>query len=75
MNNPKEFFKDSPNANIIEGIYFTQNDVKEAINELSQNAAAGPDRIPAILLKKCRDQIAQPLETIFRESLVTGEIP
>ena len=75
VNNPKEFFKDSPNANIIEGIYFTQNDVKEAINELSQNAAAGPDGIPAILMKKCRDQIAQPLEIIFRESLVTGEIP
>ena len=75
VNNPKEFFQSSPNEEKIENVHFTTKDVKEAINELSQNAAAGPDGIPAILLKKCRDQIAEPLEIIFKKSLKTGEIP
>lgn len=47
----------------------------EAIDKLSPNAAAGPDGIPAILMKKCKDVLAEPLETIFRKSLETGDIP
>ena len=75
VNNPKDFFQTSPNENTVKGIQFTTQDVKEAINNLSQNAAAGPNGVPAILLKKCRDQISEPLEMIFKKSLETGEIP
>ena len=49
--------------------------MKKAINQLSQNAAAGPDGIPDILMKRCKDEIAEPLEIIFRKSLQTGDIP
>ena len=54
---------------------FCDSELEEAMNELAPNAAPGPDRFPAILLKKCRKALAPPLSTIWRESLKTGEIP
>lgn len=54
---------------------FSVEDIKEAIDEVGLNAAAGPDRFPAILLKNCRDELAYPLYLLWRKSLDTGEIP
>ena len=60
VNDPKEFFKEC-NRNInIDSIYFTEQDIREAINQLSAKAAAGPDGVPALLLKKCRDSAPAP---------------
>ena len=39
-------------------IEITVEDIKEAIDDMDENSAAGPDGIPAILLKKIRDEIA-----------------
>ena len=75
VDNPKKFFEDSPNEEKVDNIIFTTSEVKEAIDQLSVNAAAGPDGIPAIILKRCSEQIAKPLEIIFKKSLLTGEIP
>ena len=43
---------DNENEDEINNIHFTESDVKDAIDKLSQNAAAGPDGIPAVLIKK-----------------------
>ena len=39
-------------------------DVRDAIDQLSANAAAGPDGMPAILLKKARDNLSEPLNLL-----------
>ena len=74
INNPKEFFKDSPHEFKIENIPLDEIEVRNAIDELSPNAAPGPDGIPALLMKKCRDSISEPLCMIFSMSLETGNI-
>ena len=39
------------------------------------NAAPGPDRFPAALLKNCKEELSNPLYIIWRKSLDSGEIP
>ena len=75
INNPTDFFKDSPHEIKIDNIIVTETDIRLAIDELSPNAAPGPDGIPAILVKKCRDSISEPLTMIWNKSLVTGNTP
>ena len=42
-------------------IEFNQEDFHSAIDELSNCSSAGPDGIPAILLKKCKTAVSKPL--------------
>lgn len=56
-------------------VEFTEEDVVEAINELSQTSSSGPDGIPAVYLKKCKMEIAKPLHMIWRKSLDLGITP
>ena len=56
-------------------VSFSDLDLMEAMEELSPNAAPGPDGFPAILLKKCKESLARPLAKIWQKSLHTGEIP
>ena len=56
-------------------IEFTKQDLIDAINDISQNAAAGPDRFPAILLKKCKYSLATPLYMVWRKSLDESSVP
>ena len=56
-------------------IFFNHQDVIEAIDDLSTNAAPGPDYFPAILLKKAKFSLCHPLTQIFQSSLEKGEIP
>lgn len=46
----------------------------QAINEIKNGSAAGPDGIPAILLKKVVHSIAKPLAILLRQSIDTGKI-
>ena len=68
-----------PNTSEAEhGIYdivFSDTELADAMNELSSNAAPGPDGFPAILLKRCRHALSSPLSQIWRNSLKYGEIP
>ena len=50
-------------------IDFTESDIIEAIDELSNNASAGPDGFPAILLKQLKTVLAKPLYLLWRHSL------
>ena len=75
INDEKEFFKETITPEKIETVIFTEMDVRDAIDKLSNNAAAGPDGIPAILLKKCRDSLSEPLTILWQKSLKSGQIP
>ena len=76
MTNPHSFFTDrDATAPSLESIDFNADDIKNAIKELRGNAAAGPDNIPAVLLKECADQLAKPLYLLWSKSLRTGKIP
>ena len=59
----------------ISDIDFSTENIKKAIDEIPNNAAPGPDKLPAMILKKCKDQLALPLYIIWRLSLDTGKIP
>merc|ERR1712105_286242 len=56
-------------------IEITEEDIKKAIDDIDENSAAGPDGIPALLLKKIREEIALPLALILRKSIDEGKIP
>ena len=58
----------------IEDIEFSEAHIINAINELGNKSAAGPDRFPAILLKNCKEALAKPLYLIRRTSLDSGQI-
>ena len=54
---------------------FGPEDIEKACSQLKGSAAAGPDGVPAILLKNCRSQLSKPLYQIWRSSLDSGTIP
>ena len=56
-------------------IEIKEEDIKEAIDEMDENSAAGPDGIAAILLKKIKETISLPLALILRKSIDEGRIP
>ena len=59
----------------LDHITVTTEDVIKAINSIGTNSAPGPDKIPASLLKECKNEIALPLSILWQQSLDTGEIP
>ena len=61
--------------NILENIDFSAKDLEQACSELKACAAAGPDGVPASLLKTCRKQLSMPLYLLWRGSLDNGDIP
>ena len=75
IHNPKEFFSETTNDENIGNILFNYQDIRDSIDELSSKAASGPDGVPAVLLKKCKDEVSFPLEMIWKKSLETGDIP
>ena len=61
--------------NIIEDIDFNTEDLIKSIGSLNGTSAAGPDGIPAILLKKCSESLKYPLFLLWRASVNTGCVP
>ena len=53
----------------------TENDLADCIDELDAAAASGPDDIPALLLKRCKEQLKTPLLKLWKTSMDTGVIP
>jgi hypothetical protein len=60
---------------IITDIPFTAGSIEDAIDELKLNSSAGPDGIPAVLLKKCKKAISRPLYLLWRKSLDDQDVP
>ena len=50
-------------------------DVINAIKETKINSAPGPDNFPSIVLHKCKEVLAKPLEIIMNKSIKSSEIP
>jgi hypothetical protein len=65
---PFEYFT-SPDPTSLNDINFAEEDIIEAIDELSNNASAGPDGFPAILLKHSKTILAKPLYIMWRHCL------
>ena len=59
----------------ISDINFTLKDIVEAIKDIPTYAAPGPDKIPAMVLKECAEQIAEGIHILWRRSLDTAQIP
>ncbi|XP_038106380.1 uncharacterized protein LOC119766072 [Culex quinquefasciatus] len=49
--------------------------VRRACARLKSSNSCGPDGIPAVVLKKCCDALAEPLAQLFNTSLSTGVFP
>ena len=66
---PNDIFKIENNEDNFSDFHFSPTDIIQAIDDLSENAAAGPDGYPAILLKRCKQELAEPLYNIWRQYL------
>ena len=75
IKDPEQFFADSDTEIKIENIPFDREDIKDSINQLSPNASPGPDGVPAIMMKKCRDSLIDPLLILWSKSMESGVIP
>ena len=62
-------------TNILSDINFGPADIEKACSQLNSSSAAGPDGLPAILLKTCRKQLSTPIFKLWRSSLDSGCIP
>ena len=60
---------------ILDDIDFTEKDIIDAIDELRNNSASGPEGLAAILLKKCKESLSQPLYSLWRDCLDRGITP
>ena len=56
-------------------IQFEPKDIEMACADLKGTAAAGPDGVPAVLLKTCRKELSKPIYHLWRSSLNKGCIP
>ena len=63
IENPKEFFSidDENTGPKLCDTDFTQKSIIDAIGDVKNNAAPGTDRFPAVLLKKCAEELSEPL--------------
>ena len=59
----------------INDVMIITEEIKQVINKLKEQSAAGPDGIPPRVLKELRDKIAVPMNILFRESMKSGKIP
>ena len=73
---PSDYYSNDDNdETYLKDIPFTRKDIKDAMNEIPLTASAGPDRFPAILLKKCSDLLSEPLFLLWQKSLSNGKVP
>ena len=47
----------------------------KAINKLDNRAAAGPDGVPALVIKKCKYVLAKPFSILWNASMKQGRVP
>ena len=56
-------------------IIITAKDIQDAIKDIPTYAAPGPDKLPAVVLKECVNELTEAISILWRKSLDTGEIP
>ena len=79
---PMEEYEEAPDETIastpsetLDDVDFREDDFVRSIADLSTASAAGPDGIPAVLLKKCANSLKRPLLLLWKKSMDSGEIP
>ena len=60
---------------VLNSVQITEGKIREKIQNLKQNSAAGPDGIGPHVLKAAVNELSKPLAYIFRESLKSGQVP
>lgn len=65
----------SENCSIINNIYFGEQEIKSALKLLDASKGPGPDRLPAIFLKRTADSIYKPLHILFNRFMTEGTFP
>ena len=46
--------------------------VLKVLSQLDEKGATGPDQLPAILLKQCRQELVGPITLLVRQMIATG---
>ena len=72
---PEQLFDLNSDPAKLTDIIFSPSNVIQAIEEISPNAAPGPDGFPAIFLRNCKEEVAVPLYHIWRSSLDETNTP
>ena len=72
--NKEEIFPTTQNYDL-EDLVLNEETFIEALSELSPQAAAGPDGMPAILLLKCKEEYATALKILWRNAFDKGVTP
>jgi hypothetical protein len=62
-------------AKLLSTVPLYVQDVYQALCHLQTKKASGPDEIPAIVLRECRETLAWPLLLLFKKSLCSGSLP
>jgi len=74
--NPQEFFSTPQHQGpTFSSFTFDKQNILDSIKEIANNSASGPDKFPAILLKKCAEELCLPLHNLWTASMHEGEIP
>ena len=60
---------------ILREIEINRETVKKELERLNEHKAPGPDGIPNIVLRRCAEELAVPLERLFNRTMVEGKIP
>ena len=53
----------------------SEEDIDEAIKQISSGSAPGPDGIPPVLLKECSSSLKKPISMLWNKSLTSEQIP
>ena len=64
--------KNSPESKVrcnatLNDIDFCHEDIEKAIDEIKENSACGDDDIPALILKKCKENLSVPIVLIWKD--------
>ena len=70
-----EFPDVTSDEHALTSIEITESQVQEQLQCLAEGKAAGPDGIPATVLKKCSESITKPLTNLYRKTLEAGRLP
>ena len=71
----RNIFPDDDNSDKLNDIHFTEKDLVEAINELSDKSSSGPDDVASVLLKNAKDELSTALHILWRKCLDEGVTP
>ena len=74
---PTLFFTDLPGSRThrLSSITVSEEDIITAINKIAPDSAAGPDGFHAQLIKKCKHELATPLQILYSSQLQAGVVP